>query len=76
MIESATLGGIIHFIKYLKIGSFDVLKEVASAFNINQASNFEAYLEELNEIRNRSAHRERISLVPKLNLGTSEKVVW
>jgi len=33
---------------------------LASAFNINQASNFEAYLERLNEIRNRSAHRERI----------------
>lgn len=60
LIESATLGGIIHFIKYLKIDSFDVLKEVASAFDINQALNFEAYLERLNEIRNRSAHRERI----------------
>jgi abortive infection bacteriophage resistance protein len=60
LIESATLGGIIHFIKYLKIGSFDVLSEVASVFNINQGANFEAYLERLNEVRNRVAHRERI----------------
>lgn len=60
LIESATLGSIIHFIKYLKIGSFDVLTEVASAFNINQSANFVAYLERLNEVRNRVAHRERI----------------
>lgn len=60
LIESATLGGVIHFIKYLKIASFDVLNEVASTFNINQGVNFKAYLERLNEVRNRAAHRERI----------------
>ena len=60
LIESATLGGVIQFIKYLKIGSFDVLQQVSSTFNINQGANFEAYLERLNEVRNRAAHRERI----------------
>jgi len=60
LIESATLGGVIQFIKYLKIGSFDVLQQVSLSFNIRQGSNFEAYLERLNEVRNRAAHRERI----------------
>ena len=60
LIESATLGTIIHFINYLKIGSFDVLKEVSSSFNINQGENFKSYLKRLNEVRNRVAHRERI----------------
>jgi abortive infection bacteriophage resistance protein len=60
LVESATLGGIIHFIKYLKIGSFDVLKEVASSFGITPSRNFESYLERLNEVRNRAAHRERM----------------
>lgn len=60
LIESATLGAVIHFIKSLKIGSFDVLQKVASSFNINQGLNFIPYLERLNEVRNRAAHRERI----------------
>jgi len=60
LIESATLGGVIQFIKYLKIGGLDVLKEVSSSFGVNQYTHFEAYLERLNEVRNRSAHRERI----------------
>ena len=60
LIESATLGGVIHLIKYLKIASFDILQQVSSHFSIHQSQNFIAYLERLNEVRNRAAHRERI----------------
>jgi len=60
LIESATLGGVIQFIKYLKIGTFDVRQQISLSFGITQSANFEAYLERLNEVRNRAAHRERM----------------
>jgi len=60
LIESATLGVVIHFIKSLKIGNFDLLKNIAHSFGIANPSTFEPYLERLNEIRNRAAHRERL----------------
>lgn len=59
LIESATLGVVIHFIKSLKIGNFDILNAIAREFNV-PTQNFEPYIERLNEIRNRTAHRERI----------------
>lgn len=60
LIESATLGVVIYFIKSLKIGNFDLLKNIAQSFGIANPSTFEPYLERLNEIRNRAAHRERL----------------
>ncbi len=50
----------IYFIKSLKINNFDVLNAIASSFNINQSAHFDSFLERLNEIRNRAAHRERL----------------
>ena len=60
LIESSTLGVLIYFIKSLKINNFDVLNAIASSFNINQSAHFDSFLERLNEIRNRAAHRERL----------------
>ncbi len=60
LVESATLGSIIYFIKSLKINNFDVFNNVSKSFGINNSSIFDAYLERLNEIRNRAAHRERL----------------
>lgn len=60
LIESATLGSVIHFIKSLEINSFDIFNNVSKYFGITNTPIFEAYLERLNEIRNRAAHRERL----------------
>ena len=60
LIESATLGGIIGFIKQLKIENYDVLRGVSRCFGVHNAESFKAYLERLNEVRNRAAHRERL----------------
>ncbi len=59
MIESATLGALITFIKSIKIGKFDLLSGVAKELGINPKL-FKHYLERLNEVRNRAAHRERL----------------
>ena len=60
IIEGATLGGIIGFIKQLKIEHYDVLRGVSSHFGIDNPRLFKPYLERLNEVRNRAAHRERL----------------
>lgn len=60
IVEGATLGGIIGFIKQLKIEHYDVLRGVSSHFGVVNARAFKPYLERLNEVRNRAAHRERI----------------
>lgn len=62
LVESATLGTIIHFVKNLQIGSYDLLSKVAKEFGILNPNkiDFVPYLERLNEIRNRAAHRERL----------------
>jgi len=61
-VESSTLGTVIYLIKNLKIGRYDLLEKVAREFGINNTRriNFAPYLERLNEIRNRAAHRERL----------------
>ena len=59
MIESATLGALITFIKSIKIGKFDLLNGIAKEMGINPKI-FKHYLERLNEVRNRAAHRERL----------------
>ena len=59
MIESATLGALITFIKSIKIGRFDLLSGIAKELSINPKI-FKHYLERLNEVRNRAAHRERL----------------
>jgi len=60
LIESATLGSIIFLIKSLKIDNYDILHVVGSAFGVNNPRTFKPYLERLNEVRNRAAHRERL----------------
>ena len=60
LIESATLGVLIYFIKSLKINNFDILNSIASSFGVNQSGHFDSFLERLNEIRNRAAHRGRL----------------
>ena len=62
LIESATLGSVIYMTKKLKLfGSYNVLEKVSEKFGINNVNiDFMPYLERLNEIRNRAAHRERI----------------
>lgn len=60
LIESATLGGVNSLIKSLKIGSYDLLQATAKEFNVQNAHSFGPYLDRLNEVRNRAAHRERI----------------
>lgn len=62
LVEGATLGTLIYLIKKMKLfGSYDVLIKVAGKFGVrNTQVNFLPYLERLNEVRNRAAHRERI----------------
>ena len=60
IVESATLGGIIGFIKQLKIENYDVLRGISRHFGVDNPRAFRAYLERLNEVRNRAAHRERL----------------
>lgn len=60
IVEGATLGGIIGFIKQLKIEHYDVLRGVSSHFGVVNPRAFKPYLERLNEVRNRAAHRERL----------------
>ena len=60
IVESATLGGIIGFVKHLKIGAYDVLRGVSRHFGVDNPRAFRSYLERLNEVRNRAAHRERL----------------
>ena len=59
LVESATLGALISLIKSIKIGKYDLLHGVAREFGINPKL-FKHYLERLNEVRNRAAHRERL----------------
>jgi abortive infection bacteriophage resistance protein len=60
-VESATLGTIIYLVKNLQIDSYDVLAKMARKFSIsNPTIDFAPYLERLNEVRNRAAHRERL----------------
>lgn len=59
MVESATLGALISLVKSIKIGKYDLLHGVAKEFGINPKL-FKHYLERLNEVRNRAAHRERL----------------
>jgi abortive infection bacteriophage resistance protein len=62
LVESATLGTIIYFVKNLQIESYDLLQKVAKEFGIENTKkvDFLPYLERLNEVRNRAAHRERL----------------
>ena len=60
LIESATLGLVIHFVKSLQINQKDILKEVGRDFGITSPKTFGPYLDRLNEVRNRAAHRERL----------------
>ncbi len=59
LVESATLGMLIAFIKSIKIGRYDLLRGIARELDVNP-NRFGHYLERLNEIRNRAAHRERL----------------
>jgi len=59
LVESATLGALISLIKSIKIGKYDLLHGIAREFGINPKL-FRHYLERLNEVRNRAAHRERL----------------
>jgi len=60
-VESATLGTVKYLIKHLKIGTVDIKDQVARKFGItNPRVDFLPYLERLNEVRNRAAHRERL----------------
>ncbi|MBU0626045.1 Abi family protein [Patescibacteria group bacterium] len=60
-IESATLGTVLQLVKYLKIDNYDVLQKVAAKFGVTNTNvDFAPYLERLQEVRNRAAHRERI----------------
>lgn len=60
LVESATLGSIISFIRSLKIGSTNVYIQVAGNFGLGGNNVFLNYLKRLNEIRNRVAHGGRI----------------
>ncbi len=60
LVESATLGSVIFLIKSLKIGNYDILRAVANTFGAHNPRIFKPYLERLNEVRNRAAHRERL----------------
>ncbi len=59
LVESATLGALISMIKSIKIGKYDLLHGVSREFGINPKL-FRPYLDRLNEVRNRAAHRERL----------------
>lgn len=60
LIESATLGCVISFIRSLRIGSTDIYAKTASNFGLGNNNKFLNYLKRLNEIRNRVAHGGRI----------------
>lgn len=60
LVESATLGSVITFIKSLKINNTDIYSQVASSFGLGSNNVFKNYLERLNEVRNRVAHGGRI----------------
>lgn len=60
LIESATLGSVISFIRSLKIGSTDIYVQVAGNFGLGGTPIFLNYLKRLNEVRNRVAHGGRI----------------
>ncbi len=60
LIESATLGCVISFIRSLKIGNTDIYSKTASNFGLGKNDKFLNYLKRLNEIRNRVAHGGRI----------------
>ena len=59
-VENATLGVVINLIKSLKIGNYDILRAIGRTFGIKNPPTFKPYLERLNEVRNRAAHRERL----------------
>ncbi len=60
-IEGAVLGTVIYLIKHLQINGSAILPQVARKFGIsNPRIDFVPYLERLNEVRNRAAHRERL----------------
>lgn len=60
LIESATLGSVITFIRSLKIGTTDIYNITARHFGLGGNIIFKHYLERLNEVRNRVAHGGRI----------------
>lgn len=60
LIESATLGCVISFIRSLKIGNTDIYSKTATNFGLGNNDKFLNYLKRLNEIRNRVAHGGRI----------------
>lgn len=60
LIESATLGSVISFIRSLKIGTTDIYNKTASHFGLGSNNVFKNYLERLNEVRNRVAHGGRV----------------
>jgi abortive infection bacteriophage resistance protein len=59
LVESATLGALISLIKSIKVGKYDLLHGIAKEFGVNPKL-FGHYLDRLNEVRNRAAHRERL----------------
>jgi abortive infection bacteriophage resistance protein len=59
-VESATLGVVINLVKSLKIEHYDLLRAVGRSFGVKNPKTFKPYLERLNELRNRAAHRERL----------------
>jgi len=59
-VESATLGVVNHLIKSLTIGKYELLWAIGKSFGIHNPKTFKPYLERLNEVRNRAAHRERL----------------
>ncbi len=60
-IEGAVLGTVIYLIKHLEINGIAIMPHVARKFGItNPRIDFIPYLERLNEVRNRAAHRERL----------------
>ena len=59
-VENMTLGRLISTIGYLKVDGKNILKLVASEFNIHNPQVFLNYLLRLKELRNRCAHNGRI----------------
>lgn len=60
-VEGSVLGTIIYLIKHLQINNVSIMPHVARKFGItNPRIDFIPYLERLNEVRNRAAHRERL----------------
>jgi abortive infection bacteriophage resistance protein len=60
LVENATLGVVIYMVKSLKIGNYDLLRAIGHSFGVKNPKTFKPYLERLNEVRNRAAHRERL----------------